>query len=1372
MPLFPAAKMMDTVIGVDVHAVAPIPGIPIHPYVGPVYLWHQPTFPSTNVFINGMPALSVGAMGYFFHVPQGVPVPPTPTNQGYWKRYLLNIPMVLVLTALTMLANLAIAGISSLIPKPKSVENFIKDVTGIDTSSRASTWESIKGSFAAYTQWQTWVKLLMPPLPYPGAQGSVAIGSPNVTVNGGPLAFVAPLMATSCSDIPIVPNAVTLGFSNVLVGVSFADMVRGIAVHAAQGAVSAAVQKGVASATHGEEEQNAGKPAEEDNDKCDSPGHPVNPVTGAAWNDFTDINVLERFVFRRSYNSAWCNEDGPLGYGSRHSYQHTLSVDAQFASYTAPDSRRFLFRRRDDGSYGGIAFGWELVEDGAGGIQLRHGGAGVLEFRRSRSDVGTAWLVGWIHRGVRDALVYDPEGRLARITQHWLGANGEEQADVSFRYDPAGHIAEIERSEPDGVAQTLASYAYDAAGCLTAFRDALGGIWSFAYDAARRIVRETNPNRYSFHYEYDEQGRCVRTAGDDGLWRVSLQYAPGRTLVTEADNGLWVFSYDELGTIREILDPYGGKRQRMTGPDGRVLVEVDSGGRTMHNLYDTTGRQSGRLDRWGNRWPTKAEAPKLPNPFAHVIPATAMAREWGEARAPAGAVARALPPTIAEAIGAVLPVAAPVASVERRDALGRVIERTDADGATERYQYDPASNCVQVTDADGLAHRHTYGSWNLCIARSDPMGGRTQYRYTRREKIAAIVDPGGAESKYVYDCKDRLTHVKRHGVLRESYRYDEGDRLIEKLDGEGKPLLRLEIGPNGLQNKRVLASGEEHIFAYDPYGNMTEASTTKAKVLIGQAARRRVSDTRNGRGVVHDWVDGQLAATTYFGRFTVRYEELEPGDTLIHLPVGRPHRVTVAADGSCLRMLGNGTYELSRYDAAGHCTGRARWSLGDGTPAWWASYRYSPAGELSAVVDNRGGSTLHRYDAAHRLTGRDGVAGSCAYAYDAAGNLTVTPVLPALAYAEGNLLERAGETMFRYNARNHLAEIAHADGRVTAFHYDSMDLLVRVDGAEGCRTWEAEYDGLCRRTAKIVDGTRTEYFWDGDRLAAEEAPEGRLRIYVYPNATALIPLGFTEYANARAAPAEGKSHFVFHDQIGLPLLIEDAGGHEVWRAAFIEPYGALTVAPGARVAYHLRFPGHYFDTETGLHYNRFRSYSPSLCRYLQSDPAGQSGGVNLYAYIANPVTFVDVLGLSHPDNTDKNKDEGQKQSGHQTEKPGEPGPQPGQQAKPEPAPSEPQPVTPPHDEAPGNQAPFKGEPDTTVRGGTQSRTYGPDGFPKTDRDLPHPDEAGIGAGDHCHDWGRPADGGPPTAADRGVSRLPQPGDPPPPRGPNVPPPTK
>lgn len=91
-------------------------------------------------------------------------------------------------------------------------------------------------------------------------------------------------------------------------------------------------------------------------------------------------------------------------------------------------------------------------------------------------------------------------------------------------------------------------------------------------------------------------------------------------------------------------------------------------------------------------------------------------------------------------------------------------------------------------------------------------------------------------------------------------------------------------------------------------------------------------------------------------------------------------------------------------------------------------------------------------------------------------------------------------------------------------------------------------------------------------------------------------------------------------------------------------------------------------------------------------------------------------------------------------------------------------------DVPTNPAPFTGTPNSTVRGGTQSRTYGPDGYPLTDRDLPHPDEAGPGREDHSHDWGRPAGGGPPKDIDRGPPRAPVPGDPPPPRGPNVPPP--
>ncbi|YCI29942.1 RHS repeat-associated core domain-containing protein [Erwinia sp. PK3-005] len=64
------------------------------------------------------------------------------------------------------------------------------------------------------------------------------------------------------------------------------------------------------------------------------------------------------------------------------------------------------------------------------------------------------------------------------------------------------------------------------------------------------------------------------------------------------------------------------------------------------------------------------------------------------------------------------------------------------------------------------------------------------------------------------------------------------------------------------------------------------------------------------------------------------------------------------------------------------------------------------------------------------------------------------------------------------------------------------------------------------------------------------------------------------------------------------------------------------------VPQNLRFQGQYLDRETGLHYNLFRYYDPATGRYTQPDPTGLAGGLNTYAYVGDPLVWVDPLGPS------------------------------------------------------------------------------------------------------------------------------------------------
>jgi hypothetical protein len=159
---------------------------------------------------------------------------------------------------------------------------------------------------------------------------------------------------------------------------------------------------------------------------------------------------------------------------------------------------------------------------------------------------------------------------------------------------------------------------------------------------------------------------------------------------------------------------------------------------------------------------------------------------------------------------------------------------------------------------------------------------------------------------------------------------------------------------------------------------------------------------------------------------------------------------------------------------------------------------------------------------------------------------------------------------------------------------------------------------------KTSGSTTTFYLWDNENLIAEYSATGqRTKRYAYiPNRHAALQI---EDANG--------IYNVHTNHLDTPTQLTDATQKIVWQANY-QAFGNTQInqdpdANGKSIVYNQRFPGQYADAETGLYYNFYRDYDPGTGRYLQSDPIGLNGGINLYAYVAgNPLYWIDPRGLN------------------------------------------------------------------------------------------------------------------------------------------------
>src|SRR5690606_16517048 len=207
---------------------------------------------------------------------------------------------------------------------------------------------------------------------------------------------------------------------------------------------------------------------------------------------------------------------------------------------------------------------------------------------------------------------------------------------------------------------------------------------------------------------------------------------------------------------------------------------------------------------------------------------------------------------------------------------------------------------------------------------------------------------------------------------------------------------------------------------------------------------------------------------------------------------------------------------------------------------------------------------------------------SSTFSYDGAGNTTVSPM-------------RSGST-YGYDGFNRLNKVV-TEGKTTSYVINALGQRIRKTQGTLATQWGYVYG--------VSGQLEAEYYWgNGSWTHYLRLPGGE-------------PIAMVR---------GGQLYMVHTDHLGRPELVTNNAKAFVWRSSNKEFDRVVTLDSIGGL--NLGFPGQYFDIETSLWYNNFRTYDPSTGRYIESDPIGLSGGINTYTYAEwNPQMFTYPFGL-------------------------------------------------------------------------------------------------------------------------------------------------
>ena len=568
------------------------------------------------------------------------------------------------------------------------------------------------------------------------------------------------------------------------------------------------------------------------------------------------------------------------------------------------------------------------------------------------------------------------------------------------------------------------------------------------------------------------------------------------------------------------------------------------------------------------------------------------------------------------------------------DAMGNRIQQQlyDPSGALARTQSSVYNNLgllwQQLTSTGSASQATVYGYDNSGnqTAIQAPLARNTSNVYDPLMRLQQVVDPAGNTTAFGYDALDHLVSVSDPRTLTTSYTYN-GLGDLSKTVSPDTGTTQSTFDSGGNVSMHTDARGSTSTYTYDALNRATQVAYSDQAFNYtydqGSNAIGRLSQITDGSGrtnYAYDALGRVVQKQQVVGgvTLTLGYTYQNSQLTAVTTPSGQSVSYAYDASGRIAGISVNGTQILGsvQYSPFGPISA---WTWGNGTQttrsfdldghliqlqsAGTSAYTFYDDGSIASRSDDTehdysvvpGTATFAVSPMSNQLSGATGTL-SQTYTYDPAGNLTGT-----------------GSVTYAYNGA----------GRLTG-------------ATQGITTVSFQVNALGQRVSKTsLAGTTLSAYDERGHLIGEYGTTGNL-------IEETVWLSDTPVATLRPNAAGSVDIYYVHtDHLNSPRRITRSTDNTiVWRWSS-DPFsnGFVDQDPdgdGQGFVYNLRFPGQYYDVETGLSYNYQRdAYDSQTGRYLQSDPIGLAGGsYSTYAYAnANPANNIDPSGLAPPGRT-------------------------------------------------------------------------------------------------------------------------------------------